>query len=326
MGIELNEAALAEAVAKVNIFPIAAITRGLRGEEMAEMGRCYNEGAVAFSDDGRPVMRADVMRRAVEYSKQFGAFVISHCQDINLSGSGFVNESAFSTAMGMQGVSSLAEEIMVAREIMMAKEFGRVHIAHVSSAGAVKLIRRAKREGIPVTCETCPHYFTLTEEAIKNYDTNAKVNPPLRTRTDQKEVLKGLKDGTIDAISTDHAPHNIEEKNIEFDLASSGMVGLETALGLALTRLVLPKVLTLKQMIAKFTLEPARILRMPNKGNLKVGSDADIIVISDREWRVDPAQFASRSRNTPFAGWKLSGKVMCTIVGGKIVVKDGKLV
>jgi dihydroorotase len=318
--------AKAKAEAPVNIFPIAAITRGLKGEEMAEMGRCYNEGAVAFSDDGRPVMRADVMRRAVEYAKQFGAFVISHCQDVNLSHSGFVNESAFSTAMGMQGVSPLAEEIMVAREILMAREYGRVHIAHVSSAGAVKLIRRAKREGIPVTCETCPHYFSLTEEAIKNYDTNAKVNPPLRTRADLKEVLRGLKDGTIDAIATDHAPHNIEEKNIEFDLASSGMVGLETALGLALTRLVLPKVLTIKQMIAKFTLAPARILRMPKKGNLKVGSDADIIVISDREWEVDPSKFASRSRNTPFAGWKLCGKVLYTIVGGRIVVKDGKLV
>jgi dihydroorotase len=311
----------------VNVFPIAAISKGLRGEEMAEMGRCFLEGAVAFSDDGKPVMRADVMRRAIEYASQFNAVVISHCQDQNISRGGWVNESAFSTAIGMQGIPSLAEEIMVAREIMLAKEYGRVHIAHVSSAGSVKLIRQAKREGVRVTCETCPHYFSLTEEAVKNYDTYAKVNPPLRSLADLKAIQRGLREGTIDAIATDHAPHNIEEKNLEFDLASSGMIGLETALGLTITKLVKTKILKLNQAIEKMTAAPARIMNLSNKGSLRPGADADLILVDpNAEWTVDASKFASKSRNTPFNGWKLTGKVVYTIVGGRVVVKNGKLV
>lgn len=318
--------AKARSEAVVNIFPVAAVTKGLKGEELAEMGRCFAEGAVAFSDDGKPIMRADVMRWALEYAKQFGVPVISHCEDANLSSGGVVNESALSTEVGLQGIPPLSEEIMVAREIMLAREYGKIHIAHVSSAGSIELIRQAKKEGIPVTCETCPHYFSLTEEAVKDYDTNAKVNPPLRSGADVKAVLRGLRDGTIEVIATDHAPHTIDDKNIEFNLAANGMVGLETALALVLTKLVKTKALTLKQAIEKLTSAPAKILNLANKGTLKLGADADVIVVDPKiEWTVDASRFASKSRNTPFNGWKLSGKVFYTIVGGKIVVKDGKL-
>ncbi|MDD4179441.1 MAG: dihydroorotase [Candidatus Margulisbacteria bacterium] len=318
--------AKAKAESIVNILPIAAITKGLKGEEMAEMGRCFGEGAVAFSDDGRPVMRADVMRRALEYASQFGVPVISHCEDLNLSMEGSMNEGAVSTEIGLPGIPALSEEVMVARDILLAREFGRVHVAHVSSAKSVKLIRQAKREGVKVSCETCPHYFTLTEEAVKEYDTNAKVNPPLKTKADVKEIMRGLKDGTIDAIATDHAPHTIEDKNVEFNLAASGLVGLETGFGLVYTNLVDKKIMTLKQAVAKMTASPARILSLANKGALKPGADADVTIIDPKqEWLVDPAKFASKSRNTPFAGWQLKGKVLYTIVAGRVVVKDGKL-
>jgi dihydroorotase len=317
--------AKAKAEAIVNILPVAAITKGLKGEELAEMGRCFAEGAIAFSDDGRPVMRADVMRRALEYARQFGVPVISHCEDAGLSAGGAMNESAVSTEIGLPGIPALSEEIMVARDIMLAREYGKIHIAHVSSANTVRLIRQAKKEKIPVTCETCPHYFSLTEEAIRHYDTNAKVNPPLKSPADVREVVRGLKDGTIDAIATDHAPHTLEDKNVEFNLASSGMVGLETALALVL-KMVEAKALTLKQAIGKMTSAPARILNLANTGSLRVGANADVVIVDPKaEWTVDPSKFASKGRNTPFKGWKLKGKVLYTIVGGRVVVKDGKL-
>ncbi|MFH1387552.1 MAG: dihydroorotase [bacterium] len=310
----------------VNVLPIAAVTKGLKGEELAEMGRCFAEGAVAFSDDGRPVMHSDVMRRALEYAKQFNVPVISHCEDLNVSAGGSMNEGRVSTEIGLPGIPSLSEEAMVAREIMLAREYGRVHIAHVSAAGSVKLIRIAKKDGIQVTCETCPHYFSLTEEAVRNYDTNAKVNPPLKTAADVKEIIKGIKDGTIDVIATDHAPHTLEEKNIEFGAAATGLVGLETTLALVLTKLVATKAVDLTRAIEAMTAAPARILGLKNKGTLKVGVDADLIVVDPKqEWTVDPTQFASKSRNTPFGGWTLTGKVIQTIVSGKVVVANGKL-
>jgi len=311
----------------VNVFPIAAVTRGLKGEELAEMGRCFAEGAVAFSDDGQPVMRADVMRRALEYARQFNVPIISHAEDANLAAGGAMNEGEISTKIGLPGIPAVAEETMVARDIMLAREFGRVHIAHVSTAGSVKLVRQAKRQGIPVTAETCPHYFTLTEAAVKDYDTNAKVNPPLRTAADLREIIRGIKDGTIDAIATDHAPHTVEDKKIEFGLAATGMVGLETALGLVLTKLVATKMLTLKGAVAALSTAPAKILNLKNKGTLKVGADADVVIVDPRAvWTVDPDRFASRSKNTPFTGWTLTGQVRQTIVGGKVVVKNGELV
>ncbi|MFA4844061.1 MAG: dihydroorotase [Candidatus Margulisiibacteriota bacterium] len=311
----------------VNVFPIAAVTRGLKGEELAEMGRCFAEGAVAFSDDGQPVMRADVMRRALEYARQFNVPIISHAEDANLAAGGAMNEGEISTKIGLPGIPAVAEETMVARDIMLAREFGRVHIAHVSTAGSVKLIRQAKRQGIPVTAETSPHYFTLTEAAVKDYDTNAKVNPPLRTAADLREIIRGIKDGTIDAIATDHAPHTVEDKKIEFGLAATGMVGLETALGLVLTKLVATKMLTLKGAVAALSTAPAKILNLKNKGTLKVGADADVVIVDPQAvWTVDPDRFASRSKNTPFTDWMLTGQVRHTIVGGKVVVKNGELV
>jgi len=315
----------AETCGVVNVFPIAAVTRGLKGEALAEMGLMLEEGAIAFSDDGNPIMQADVMRRALEYARQFGVPIISHCEDKNLTAEGAMNESALSTQVGLPGTPSLSESVMVSRDIMLAREFGKVHIAHVSSAASVDLIRQAKRKKIPITVETCPHYFTLTEEAVADYDTNAKVNPPLKTKADLKAIIKGLADGTIDAIATDHAPHNIEEKNVEFNLAASGMVGLETALALVLTYLVDTKALSLKKAVEKLTSAPAKILGL-NKGSLKAGSDADVIIVDPKEpWTVDTSKFASKSKNSPFNGLKLKGRVLCTIVGGKVVVRDGKL-
>ncbi|OGB87724.1 dihydroorotase [Candidatus Falkowbacteria bacterium RIFCSPLOWO2_12_FULL_45_13] len=315
----------AEIEGVVNVLPIAAVTKGLKGEALAEMGMMLKEGAVAFSDDGQPIMRADVMRRALEYARQFKVPIISHCEDKALSHGGSMNESALSTALGLPGIPALAEENMVARDIALAREFGRLHIAHVSSAKSVDLIRQAKKKKIDVTCETCPHYFSLTEEAVKGYDTNAKVNPPLKSRTDVKAIIKGLKDGTIDVIATDHAPHNIEEKELEFNSAAFGLVGLETALALVITYLVDTKELTLKKAIEKLTTSPAKILGL-NKGALKIGADADLVIVDPKAgWTVDPSQFASKSKNSPFNGWKLKGKVLCTIVSGKVVVRDGKV-
>jgi dihydroorotase len=328
-----NPAAVEYIIAKaakeavVNVLPISAVTKGLRGEELAEMGRCFAEGAVAFSDDGRPIMRSDIMRRAVEYARQFNVPVISHCEEASLSAGGSMNEGAVSTEIGLPGIPALSEEIMVAREIMLAREFGRIHIAHVSSAGSVRLIRQAKKDKIAISAETCPHYFTLTESAVRDYDTNAKVNPPLKTEEDMKEIMRGLKDGTLDAISTDHAPHNIEEKKVEFNQASSGLVGLETALALVITKLIDTKTLTPGEAVEKLTSAPAKILNLAGKGTLKPGADADVVIVDPKAgWTVDAAKFASKSRNTPFNGWQLKGKVQFTIVAGKVVVKDGRLV
>jgi dihydroorotase len=312
------------------VHPIACITKGRQGETLTEIGTLLELGAVAFSDDGSPVTDSSVMRRAFEYASQFGATIISHCEDIGLSSGGTMNEGSFSTKVGLKGINALSEEIMVARDLMLAKQFcsrggAKLHIAHVSTAGSVELIRRAKGEGVAVTCETAPHYFTLTEQEVEGYNTNAKVNPPLRTEKDVAAIVKGLKDGTIDAIATDHAPHTIEEKNIEFGRAASGMIGLETALSLTISELVLTDAIPLKKAIEKLTSAPARILGL-NRGTLKIGSDADLTIVDPQnEYTYDVSKSASKSRNTPFAGWKLKGSVEVTIVGGNIVVKAGKL-
>lgn len=315
----------AETDGVVNVFPIGAVTKGLKGELLAELGLMLEEGAVAFSDDGNPLMNAKMMRRALEYARQFNRPIIAHCEDKTLSKKGSMNESALSTELGLPGIPALSEEVMVERDVRLAEEFGKLHVAHVSSAKSVDIIRQAKKRGAPVTCETCPHYFSLTEEAVRGYDTNAKVNPPLKSKKDQKAIIKGLKDGTIDAITTDHAPHNIEEKNVEFNQAAFGMVGLETALALTLTKLVNAKALTLREAVSKLTAGPAAILGL-NKGDLKVGADADLIIVDPKaEWIVDPSKFTSKSKNSPFAGHKLKGKVLFTIVRGKVVVRNGKL-
>ncbi|MBI4690545.1 MAG: dihydroorotase [Nitrospirae bacterium] len=300
------------------VYPIGAITKGQKGEELAEMGIMHAEGCVAFSDDGRPVMDSLIMRRALEYSKTFNVPIISHCEDLNLSESGVMNEGLLSVNLGLRGIPSEAEEIMVARDIALAGlTGGRLHIAHVSTQGSVRLIREAKERGINVTAETCPHYFSITEDAVKGYNTNAKVNPPLRTEKDIEAIKQGLKDGTIDVIATDHAPHHRDEKLREFDQSPSGISGLETALSLSL-RLVQEGVLTISQLIEKMAVNPAKILRL-NKGTLNIGSDADVVIVDlNKEFKVEVEKFVSKGKNTPFDGWVLKGMPIKTICKNKI--------
>jgi dihydroorotase len=300
------------------VYPIGAVTKGSKGEELAEIGELRQAGCVGISDDGRPVMNAAVMRRALEYSKIFDLAVISHCEDLNLAAKGVMNEGFVSTELGLRGIPNAAEDVMVSRDIALADLTGaRVHICHVSTAGSVRMIGEAKERGVKVTAETCPHYFTLTDEAARGYNTMAKMNPPLRAAEDVAAIRQGLKDGAIDAIATDHAPHALDEKTVEFDYAPFGVAGLETALGLTFT-LVHEGVLTAPEAVRKLSTNPASILRL-DKGTLSIGADADITIIDpDAEWTVDASQFKSKSRNTPFGGWKLRGRAARTIVGGKL--------
>jgi dihydroorotase len=302
-------------------FPIGAITKGQRCEELAEMGLMHEAGCVAFSDDGRPVMNALIMRRALEYSKAFNAPIISHCEDINLSDEGVMNEGFLSTKLGLKGIPDASEEAMIARDIILATlTGGRLHIAHVSTKGSVELIRRAKSDGINITAETCPHYFSITEKAVEGYNTNAKVNPPLRTEEDLEAIKEGLKDGTIDVIATDHAPHHKDEKLQEFDKAPFGISGLETALSLGL-RLVYEGVLTISKFVEKMALNPARILGIDG-GTLKAGAPADIVIVNvDKEFTVNAENFTSMGKNTPFEGWLLKGMPVMTICNGKLYEK-----
>jgi dihydroorotase len=304
--------------ASSQVFPIGAITKGSKGEELAEMAELHAAGCVAVSDDGKPVMNASIMRRALEYSKIFDILVISHCEDTTLSSKGVMNEGAVSTELGLRGIPRAAEDVMTSRDISLAELTGaRLHIAHVSTAGSVRMIRDAKHRGVRVTAETCPHYFSLTEEAVRGYNTLAKMNPPLRTADDITAIKQGLKDGTIDVIATDHAPHAEDEKSGEFDYAAFGIVGLETAVGLTL-KLVAEGTLSLTEAIRKLSTNPAIILKK-GKGTLSEGVDADITVIDqDIEWTVTGAKFRSKSKNTPFDGWKLRGRAVHTIVGGKM--------
>ena len=304
------------------VFPIGAITKGQRGEELAEMGMMYEAGCVAFSDDGMPVMNSLLMRRALEYSKRFGVPIISHAEDINLSAGGVMNEGMVSLSLGLRGIPAEAEVVMIKRDIELARlTGGRLHIAHVSTAEGVRAVRDAKKEGLPVTAETCPHYFTLTEDAVRGYKTRAKVNPPLRTDKDIEAIKEGLSDGTIDVIATDHAPHHRDEKICEFDRAAFGISGLETALSLGLT-LVRDGVLSLSGLVEKMSLNPARISDI-RKGTLKAGEDADITIIDlNKKWKVEPERFASKGKNTPFEGFILEGLPVITICKGKIYERD----
>lgn len=314
-----------KAACGVNVFPIGAITKGLRGEELAEMGELKSAGAVAVSDDGEPVSNDALMRRALEYADNFSLPVISHCEVKTLSG-GAMNEGYISTVLGLRGINRAAEEIMVSRDIILAKSLGLpVHIAHVSTAGSVELVRRAKAEGARVSCETCPHYFSLDETALMGYDTNAKMNPPLRTKADVAAIIEGLRDGAIDAIATDHAPHHPDEKNGEFDKAANGIVGFETALSLGMTYLVKTNALTVSELIAKMTCAPAALLKI-DKGTLSQGADADIVIIDpDKKRTVRVGDFLSKSKNSPYDGLELFGQVVYTIAGGKILVRGAKL-
>jgi dihydroorotase len=304
------------------VFPIGAVSVGLGGERLAEFGEMRRAGIVAVSDDGMPVMDAGLMRRALEYATLFGLLVIAHEEDACLRGAGAMNEGVTSVRLGLKGAPAAAEEIMVARDIALVElTASRLHVAHVSTAGSVAMIRDAKRRGIAVSAEATPHHLWLTEEAVAEYDTNAKMAPPLRTRADVEALRAGLADGTIDAIATDHAPHHVDEKDCEFDQAANGIVGLETALGLGL-RLVAEGVLDLPRLVARMTIGPARLLGIES-GTLAVGAAADVTVIDpERRWKVAPRSFKSRSRNTPFDGWDLQGKAVATFVGGELVYED----
>jgi dihydroorotase len=306
--------------AKAKVYPVGAITVGRKGESLASMLEMTDIGAVAFSDDGSGLQNSYIMRRALEYAKTCDVPIISHCEYNDLAAGGVMNESFVSSVLGLKGIPPIAEELMVARDIMLA-DFtgGRVHIAHVSTAGSVDLIRKAKKLKIKVTAEVGPHHFTLTDELIKSYDTNLKVNPPLRTKKDIDALKKGLADGSIDAIATDHAPHSIEEKELEFDYAPSGMIGLETAVGLVTTELINNGVLTWPEAVSKLSINPAMILGIPG-GTFEIGAPADFTVIDPNlKWVVDKNEFKSISKNTPFQGRKLTGKAVMTIVDGKVV-------
>lgn len=301
------------------VYPVGCITQGMNGEALSEMGELADAGCIAVSDDGRPVLSGEIMRRAIEYASIFGLLVIDHAEDLTIAGDGVMHEGPISTRLGLEGIPASAAYTEVARNISLIQEFGgRIHIAHVSSKLVVELIRRAKADGLPVTAEACPHHFTLTHEAVMGYDTNAKVKPPLRTAQDVEAVIEGLADGTIDAISTDHAPHHRDEKDVEFDLAAFGISGLETALSLTLG-LVDSGRFSLLEAIRKWTTAPAAIVGIPG-GSLEEGSPADLALVDlEREWTVDPDQFVSKGRNTPFAGMTLKGEVVATFVGGKLV-------
>ena len=303
------------------VFPIGAITRQSKGEELAEMAEMKEAGAVAVSDDGRPVMNNQVMRHAMEYARDHGLVVVDHCQDLNLAAGGVMHEGRYSTLLGLRGMSGTAEESHVARDIMLAELTGaRVHIAHISTADSVELVRRAKQNSVAVTCEVTPHHLALTDAAVVGFDTNTKMSPPLRSEEDRVALIEGVLDGTIDAIATDHAPHHADEKMLDYDHAPSGVVGLETALGVALTVLHQSHGVPLARVIEMLTTGPARAFSLPG-GTLAAGSPADVTVFDPAsEWTVDPQSFKSKSRNTPFAGWKISGKVVTTFVRGRRVL------
>jgi len=311
----------AKAEGVCNVFPVGSITYGLNGERMSEMGELKEAGCVAVSDDGKPVVNSELMRRSLQYAAGIGIMVISHAEELELVGEGTMNEGYTSTELGLKGIPRVAEDIATAREVMLA-EYTKspIHIAHVSTTGAVRIIREAKARGVQVTCETAPHYFTLTDDAVRGYNTNAKMNPPLREADDVAAIKAGLADGTIDAIATDHAPHHLDEKDVEFNVAMNGIIGLETSLPLSL-KLVTEGVLTLNQLIEKMTCNPSNILGL-QRGNLKVGSVADITVIDPSvEWLVEADKLISKSKNSPFLGWSVKGAAACTILAGKVVYK-----
>jgi len=318
--------AIASREGVTRVYPVGAITKGRQGQELCEFGDLREGGAVALSDDGSGIMKSDVMRRALEYSKTFDLPIICHCEDKDLAGNGVMHEGYWSIVMGLPGIPALAEELMVARDIELAMlTKARIHLAHISTRGSVELIRQAKAKGVRVTAEVAPHHLVLTDEAVKEYDTNTKVNPPLRCEEDIKALIQGLQDGTIDLIATDHAPHTHEEKNQEYQYAPFGLVGLETALGLAITVLVEPGYLTWEQLVEKMSTNPAKALGVVG-GIIAVNQPADITIIDPKNsWTVDKHDFASLGKNTPFHGWQLVGKAQATIVAGKLVMEQGNI-
>jgi dihydroorotase len=313
----------AQRAGKARVYPIGAVSLGQKGQQLAEFGELVGAGAVAVSDDGHPVMSSHLMRTALEYAKVFGIPVADHCEEMSLAEGGAMHEGIVSTRLGLKGIPSAAAALLVARDILLAElTGGHVHLCHMSTRGSVELIRRAKDAGLRVTAEACPHHFTLTHEACDGYNTNAKMNPPLREDADREAIREALRDGTIDAIATDHAPHHYDAKEREFDQAPNGIIGLETAFPLANTELVRSGLLTLPQLVERMSTVPARIFGLPG-GSLAKGAPADVVVLDPEvEWLVDPASFRSKSRNTPFGGRKVRGRAVATIVRGHIVFRQ----
>src|SRR5438552_11650143 len=302
-----------------NVFPIGAVTKNREGKELAELGGLVEGGAVAFTDDGSPVYSAEIMRRALEYCKMLGKAVLVHAEILELTQGGVMNEGFVSTQLGLRGMPAVAEDIMIYRDIVLAElTGGKVHILHVSTAGGVDLIRQGIAKGIRVSGEACPHHFLLTDETLRGFDSNFKMSPPLRTRKDADAVLAGLKDGTLSVLATDHAPHAPEKKERELDQAPNGIIGLETFLPLCVTHLVEPGQLSWPQMLAKMTVNPARVLGI-DRGTLQPGKPADVTVIDPKaNWTIDAGQFRSKSRNTPFGGWPVTSRAVATVVGGEV--------
>lgn len=309
----------------IGVYAIGAITKGLKGESLSDIGSMWESGIVGISDDGETVMNSYIMRKAMDYSKRFDLVVISHCEDHNLKGMGVMNEGFNSTRFGLRGIPAASEDLIVARDILLAELTGaKLHIAHVSTRGSVELIREAKRRGTRVTAEVTPHHLTLTDDAVANYDTNTKVSPPLREQMDVDALIEGLKDGTMDAMACDHAPHSVEEKEVEYDHAAFGMVGLETAFPFYY-RLHREKGVPLEKIIGAMTIRPAQIIGVP-KGTLKVGTEADVTIFDPHaKWTIDKKLFRSKSQNTPFHGREVQGRVCFTLVGGKIVYRSAHL-
>lgn len=304
-----------------NVFPIGAITKNSEGIELAEMGEMRDAGIVAVSDDGRPVPNAGMMRRAMEYARDFDLLIVDHCEDKSLAGKGVMHEGVWSVRLGLKGLPPLAEEQDVARDCYLSQLTGaRVHICHVSTKGTIEIIRRAKEQGIDVTCEVAPHHFTLIDANVEGYDTNTKMNPPLRSRDHVQAILEALRDGTIDCIATDHAPHHADEKALEFDHAPFGITGLETALPLACDKLLHEGIIDLPRLVELCSTNPARRFKLENRGTLKTGAHADVTIFDPETMQtIDASRSRSKSRNTPFDKWQLKGAVAATICGGKIV-------
>lgn len=314
----------AERAGHANVFPIGAITKGRQGAELSEMGGLVEGGAVAFTDDGSPVVSAAIMRRALEYSQMFQKAILTHAEDLELTRGGVMNEGFESMRLGLAGMPAAGEEVMTHRDIALAElTGGRLHICHVSTAGSVDLIRRARQRGVRVSGEACPHHFTLTDKCLRTFDSNYKMSPPLRTQTDVEAIIEGLKDGTLEVIATDHAPHAPEKKMRELDQAPNGIIGLETLLPICVIALIEPGHLTWPQLIEKLTINPAKVLGI-DRGTLKPGAPADVTIIDPKaEWTVDPAKFKSKSRNTPYAGQKVRGRAEAVILGGEVKFANG---
>jgi dihydroorotase len=310
----------AERAGLAGVFPIGAITKNLDGTELAEMGEMKDAGIIAVTDDGRPVPTAGMMRRAMEYARGFDLPVIDHCEDKSLAGGGVMHEGHWSLVLGMRGMPAAAEEIAAARNCLLAELTGaRLHLAHLSTRGAIEAVRRAKEKGLPITCEVAPHHWTLTDEAVQDYDTNTKMSPPLRSQDHLDAIIAGLHDGTVDAIATDHAPHHADEKALEYDQSPFGIVGLETAVGLAMDRLVNQGVISLERLVELCATNPARVLRLEDRGTLRAGARADLTILDpEMAWTFDASRSKSKSRNTPFDGYTFRGGAVATIVGGRI--------